>query len=175
MSVLDPLQRYLRLDEKEDSKVVKVANGVTFIATANVGNEYTATRVMDRALLNRFPVIIEMNPLNKEDELRLVKQYIDVNNEEQMKTLESIVDIAAKTREQVKLEDGKLTNFLSTRAVVEMAELISDGFNLLEIAEMNIYPNFSSDGGADAERVFMRQLLQKYLPSDTTLPKDSPF
>jgi MoxR-like ATPase len=68
MTVLDDLQRYLRLDEKEDNEVVKVAEGVTFIATANIGNEYTATRVMDRALLSRFPVKIEMTPLDKDSE-----------------------------------------------------------------------------------------------------------
>ena len=54
MTVLDQGQRYLRLDEKEGSPIVEVAEGVTFIATANIGNEYTSTRVMDRALLDRF-------------------------------------------------------------------------------------------------------------------------
>ena len=47
MTVLDGGQRYLRLDEAEGSPIVDV-EGVTFIATANIGNEYTSTRVMDR-------------------------------------------------------------------------------------------------------------------------------
>ena len=34
MTVLDPIQRYLRLDEKSDSPTIKVAEGVSFIATA---------------------------------------------------------------------------------------------------------------------------------------------
>ena len=51
MTVLDGGQRYLRLDEAEGSPIVNVADGVTFIATANIGNEYTSTRVMDRAIL----------------------------------------------------------------------------------------------------------------------------
>ena len=50
MTVLDGGQRYLRLDEVEGSPIVDVAEGVTFIAT-NIGNEYTSTRVMDRASL----------------------------------------------------------------------------------------------------------------------------
>jgi MoxR-like ATPase len=54
MTVLDQGQRYLRLDEAEGSPIVKVAEGVTFIATANIGNEYTSTRVIDRAILDRF-------------------------------------------------------------------------------------------------------------------------
>ena len=46
MTVIDPTQRYLRLDEDAEGAVIKVADGVTFIATANIGNEYTATKVV---------------------------------------------------------------------------------------------------------------------------------
>ena len=49
MTVLDAGQRYLRLDEHQDAPTIEVAEGVTFVATANIGNEYTATRAMDRA------------------------------------------------------------------------------------------------------------------------------
>ena len=57
MTVLDQTQRYLRLDEAVDSPIIKVAEGVTFIATANIGNEFTSTRVLDRALVDRFVTI----------------------------------------------------------------------------------------------------------------------
>ena len=166
MTVLDDLQRYLRLDEKEDSEIVKVADGVTFIATANVGNEYTATRVMDRALLSRFPVKIEMTPLDRESEFNLLKSRFDITDADKLDLLNSVCDIADHTRKQVKLEDSKITNFLPTRSTVEIAELIVDGFNLLEIAETTIYPNFSEDGGVDSERIYMKQLVQKYIKTD---------
>lgn len=167
MTVLDPLQRYLRLDEKKDCDVINVAEGVTFIGTANIGNEYTATRVMDRALMNRFPVKIEMEPLDKQSEINLmVKKFkVDTKNTEYMNTLSSICDIAAHTRDQSRMEDGRLTNFLSTRAVCEMTELICDGFNLREIAESAIYPEFSSEGGLESERTYIKQLVQKYVPN----------
>ena len=42
MPVLDANIRKLRLDEKENSPVVDVASGVSFISTANIGFEYTA-------------------------------------------------------------------------------------------------------------------------------------
>lgn len=175
MTVLDDLQRYLRLDEKEDSEIVKVADGVTFIATANVGNEYTATRVMDRALLSRFPVKIEMTPLDKNSEFNLLKNRFHINEESHLNVLNAICEIAEHTRKQVKQEDGKLTNFIPTRSTVEMAELIVDGFTLLEIAETTIYPNFSEDGGIDSERTYMKQLVQKYIideNSNTPIFKD---
>ena len=167
MTVLDPLQRYLRLDEKEDSELVKIANGVTFIATANIGNGYTATKIMDRALLDRFPVKIEMTPLNKTEEYNLMIGKFNISDDNIKSVLNSIVEIASHTREQMKLEDGKLTNFLSTRAVVEMTELLIDGFSLSEIAENAIYPNFATEGGADSERVYIKQLVQKYITTDS--------
>ena len=40
-------------------------------ATANIGNEYTSTRVMDKALMDRF-TIVEMDVLNEEDENTLL-------------------------------------------------------------------------------------------------------
>lgn len=173
MTVLDDLQRYLRLDEKDDSEVVKVADGVTFISTANIGNEYTATRVMDRALLSRFPVKIEMTPLSMNDEFDLLKTKFNIQEENELQILRSVCEIADHTRKQIKQDDGKLTNFIPTRSTVEIAELIADGFSLLEIAENTIYPNFSDDGGVDSERTYIRQLVQKYIPPDTS--RDSLF
>ena len=159
MTVLDQTQRYLRLDEQDNSPIVNVAEGVTFIATANIGNEYTATRVMDRALLDRF-VTIEVDVLNAEQEYTLLNMlYPDTNQDD----LKAIADIAAHTRDQIKSEAGKLTTAVSTRIAVEMAGLIYDGFNLLEAAEVAIFPFYSQDGGMDSERTYIKQLVQKYL------------
>ena len=71
MTVLDEGQRYLRLDEADGNETVKVAEGVTFIATANIGNEYTSTRVMDKALMDRF-ITVEMDVLNESEENELL-------------------------------------------------------------------------------------------------------
>jgi MoxR-like ATPase len=166
ISVLDPIQRYLRLDEKEDNEVIKVAAGVTFIATANIGSSYTSTKIMDRALLDRFPIKIEMLPLGKTEEFELMIKRFNITDKDIKKTLNSIIEIAGHTREQLNLEDGKLTNFLSTRSVVEMTELLIDGFSLEEIAENAIYPNFAIEGGMDSERVYVKQLVQKYIPNN---------
>jgi nitric oxide reductase NorQ protein len=159
MTVLDQTQRYLRLDEQDNSPIVNVAEGVTFIATANIGSEYTATRVMDRALLDRF-VTIEVDVLNAEQEYTLLNMlYPDTNQDD----LKAIAEIASHTRDQIKSEAGKLTTAVSTRIAVEMAGLIYDGFNLLEAAEVAIFPFYSQDGGMDSERTYIKQLVQKYL------------
>ena len=162
MTVLDAGQRYLRLDEAEGSPIVNVAEGVTFIATANIGGEYTSTRVIDRAIMDRFTTI-EMDVLNDEQELGLLKYMYPAVNEEDLK---AVAEIAHHTREVSKGGDGKLSSMVSTRASVEVAGLLYDGFNLFEAAEIGIFPFFSNDGGADSERTYVKQLVQKYVKDD---------
>ena len=166
MTVLDQGQRYLRLDEADGSPIVNVAEGVTFIATANIGNEYTSTRVMDRAILDRF-VTIEMNVLDDVQELGLLKFMFPEVNENDLK---AIAEISHHTRTQSMSENGKLTSMVSTRASVEMAGLIYDGFELSEAAEISIYPFFSQDGGVDSERTYIKQLVQKYQTDENGEP-----
>jgi len=162
MTVLDGGQRYIRLDEAEGSPIVNVAEGVTFIATANIGNEYTSTRVIDRAILDRF-VTIEMDVLNDEQEFGLLKfMFPDVNEED----LKAVAEIAHHTRSQSMSDSGKVTAMVSTRASVEMAGLIYDGFDLFESAEISIFPFFSNDGGVDSERTYVKQLVQKYVKDE---------
>ena len=163
MTVLDGGQRYLRLDEAEGSPIVKVAEGVTFIATANIGNEYTSTRVMDRAILDRF-VTIEMDVLNDEQEFGLLKFMFPEVDEYDLK---AVAEIAHHTRTQAMSDAGKVTSMVSTRASVEMAGLIYDGFSLFEAAEISIFPFFSNDGGVDSERTYVKQLVQKYVKDES--------
>ena len=158
MTVLDEGQRYLRLDEADGSPTIKVAKGVTFIATANIGNEYTATRVMDRALMDRF-IIVEMDVLDKEQEADLLS-YLYPNVIEDR--IEAIADIVGGTRIELNTENPRISTMISTRNSVEMASLIYDGFSLDEAAEVCIYPQYDNSGGIDSERTFVKQLVQKW-------------
>ncbi len=161
MTVLDQGQRYLRLDEHEDAPTIDVAEGVTFVATANIGNEYTATRAMDRALVDRF-IIVEMDTLNKEQEAALLKDLHPGVTQEQV---DAIAEIASMTRSEVKNDAPRVSNAISTRISVELAGLLEDGFTLAEAAEVCIYPFFDEDGGVDSERTFMKQVVQKFVGS----------
>jgi nitric oxide reductase NorQ protein len=159
MTVLDSGQRYLRLDEADGAETVEVAEGVTFIATANIGNEYTSTRVMDKALMDRF-TIVEMDVLTDEEEHGLLTyMFPHVDGE----LLKAVAEISHLTRTESKSDAGKITSGISTRTSVEMAGLMFDGFGLDEAAEVTIYPQFSDDGGVDSERTFIKQLVQKYI------------
>ena len=163
MTVLDEGQRYLRLDEADGSPTIKVAKGVTFVATANIGNEYTATRVMDRALLDRF-IIVEMDVLDKDEEVDLLSMLFPLVDK---KEIDSVAAIVNDTRKELNSEMPRISTHISTRSSVEMVSLIYDGFTLAEAAEVTVYPLFDNAGGIDSERTFIKQVVQKYIPQDT--------
>jgi MoxR-like ATPase len=162
MTILDEGQRYLRLDEDVNSPTIQVAENVSFIATANIGTEYTSTRVLDRALMDRFE-IIEVDILSKEQEINLLcKRFPAVKGG----MIEAVADIADATRKEWRSEEGKLSTMVSTRMTVRICELLSDGFSLSEAAEVAIFPFFDASGGADSERTLVKQIVQKHMATE---------
>lgn len=170
MSVLDYKQRFLRIDEAPNSPVINVADGVCFLATANIGSQYTATRVVDAALTDRF-VVTEVEYLGREQELELLRERVVGVND---KVLQAITNVAIDLRKDARSQDPRLSEGLSTRSTIEMAELIYDGFSFIEAAELVIYPQYSEAGGADSERAFVKQIVQKHIPTMLD-DKKSPF
>jgi len=159
MTVLDQGQRYLRLDEQDGQATINVAEGVCFVSTANIGNEYTATRQLDKALLDRF-VIIEMDTLSDEQEHGLL-QYMFPSVESEM--LKKVSSISFLTRSEAKADNPRIGSGISTRTSVEIAGLLFDGFTIQEAADITIYPQYDNDGGADSERTFVKQIVQKFM------------
>ena len=163
MTVLDEGQRYLRLDEDIDSPTIRVASGVSFIATANIGTEYTSTRVLDRALMDRFEIIeVDILSLSQEEDLLTKRFSGDVSTA----LIHAVADIADATRKEWRSEDGKLTTMVSTRMTVRLCELLADGFSLTEAAEVAILPLFDASGGTDSERTFVKQIIQKHMATE---------
>ena len=163
MTVLDEGQRYLRLDEDINAPTIYVAQGVSFIATANIGTEYTSTRVLDRALMDRFEIIeVDILSLSQEEDLLTRRFKGDVS----AALIHSVADIADATRKEWRSEDGKLTTMVSTRMTVRLCELLADGFSLTEAAEVAILPFFDASGGTDSERTFVKQIVQKHMATE---------
>ena len=164
MTVLDYGQRYLRLDEQDGQKTINVADGVTFIATANIGNEYTSTRVMDKALMDRF-TIVEMDVLSEEDENSLLT-YMFPNVDSMV--IGNVAKIATLTRSESSSDTARITSGISTRTTVELCGLLYDGFSLEEASEVTIYPQYDATGGVDSERTFVKQIVQKFCDDGTS-------
>jgi len=163
MPVLDANIRKLRLDEEVESPTIDVADNISFIATANVGYEYSSTRTLDKALVDRFSVI-EMDILNKEQEMELISmKFPDLN----AVSTEAICDISQRIRDELTRDDAKISSNISTRMLLEIADMLVDDFTLEETASLIIYPQYPNDGGADSERIYIRQLVQKYIQNGT--------
>jgi MoxR-like ATPase len=175
MPVIDPTQRTLRLDEDEDSTLIKVAKGVMFIATANIGNSYTATKVLDKAILRRFPVKLEMDLLDAEQLEKLFSILFSSRTSNEIIMTKSLASISDDLISQCNLDDAKISTIISPANMVEIAELVMDGFSLEEIAETAIYPEYPDDGGADSERTFVKSILQKYFPKNVKNPFNDPL
>ena len=170
MTVLDK-QRYLRIDESTSSdNIVRVAEGVTFFATANVGMEYTATSVIDKATSDRF-TLVEMEPLDKEETKTLLKKQ---HQNLHPKAIDIIVNIYSAILEEYKGNSGKVSNAISVRVILEVAELIEDGFPVQEAIESIMFPRFSDEGALDSERTYVKQVVQRFI-SDDKLTNDNMF
>ena len=110
-----------------------------------------------------------MDTLTRDEETELLSMmYPSVDTE----ILNNVAEITSMTRDDLMSETPKLTNALSTRTAVEIGSLLYDGFSLAEAAEITIYPLFDQSGGAQSERVYMKQYIQKFLgerPQDENL------
>ena len=130
-----------------------------FVATANIGNEYTATRQLDKALMDRFTVI-EMDTLTDEEEAGLLTYLFPTVDTD---TLSNVAKIAFMTRQESLTDNPRISSGVSTRTSVEIAGLLFDGFSLEESADITIYPQYDADGGVDSERTFVKQIVQKFI------------
>lgn len=157
LTVLDPKQRYLQIDEDTETDKIPVADGVCFMSTANIGTDYTSTRQMDRALEERF-TIIEMDVLGKEEEFDLLQKLFPSVPDEKLDTLATI---ANETRREVQAAQPKIQRIISTRQTVQMAEQLRDGYSLLEAIHVTVYPNYDNSGGDRSPRSTVKKYVQK--------------
>lgn len=133
MNILFPCldsRRELRIDIAggSDKRAVKVHPECVFIATANIGAEYAGTQDIDKALFNRFmPLMANYLPFDAEVELLQSKFELD------KKAIMGLVTLANSMRNQAKL--GNIASSMSTREVLETADLMQDGFDLCEAVD----------------------------------------
>jgi nitric oxide reductase NorQ protein len=159
MTVLDESQRYLRIDESPDTEVVKVADGVSFLATSNEGIQYTSTRKVDFALADRF-AILEMDILSKLQQQSLIRHACPKIDD---KTVEILTSIYDQINTELATNNGKIQTRMSTRSMIRAARHICDGFSINEALDLCIYPYFDGEGGLDSERTFVQIIAQKYV------------
>jgi MoxR-like ATPase len=160
LNLLLPLldgQRILSLDECADSPQVLVAEGVSFVATANVGREFTATNTIDQAIRDRFGTIVQMDfPSILQETNLIVSRNRGISQED----ANWLAKIAKRQREMA--ADGDFSFTVSTRMLLEVAKKIVFGIPANEAVHYSITNHFSKEGGNHSDFTRFRQLLQKY-------------
>ena len=126
----------------DDLRSIKVHEDCCFIATANVGSEYTGTMSMDRALVGRFfPLELDYMPDDKE--VQILTKRCGISKSDAV----NIVLVANNVRSLYRKQE--LSCSLSTRETLMAAELVSDGWSVLSAMELVFLPLFEgtkSDG-----------------------------
>jgi nitric oxide reductase NorQ protein len=125
-------------------RVVRRAPGVTLLATANVGAEYTHTEAFDQALLNRFLIVRLGFP---EDEQALLV-------ERGLSPADAAWAVRIATEVRKATDRGQLPAMLTTRGLFEVAELVRDAFPMEQAVE-SVMAVFD-DAGVAALRAIVR-------------------
>ena len=146
---------YVEMAGEKDKRIIPVHPECVFIATANLGVEYTgAARALDPALDDRFSkghIELDYLPADREAELLVKRTGIE------LKTAQVIVKVCGSVR--TKYADNTLSRALSTRESIAAAEYVQDGWSLKESMEQVFLPLFDGTGGTNSERQTVRTLI----------------
>ena len=135
----------------KDMRNIKVNPKCTFVATANIGDEYTGTNMLDAALTNRFfPVELTYAPEEKEKELLQKRCGIAED------IAENIANVAQKTRDLYRKQE--LSTCMSTRETLMTAGLVKDGWTALEAMERIFLPLYEGTK-TEGERGIMEKII----------------
>jgi MoxR-like ATPase len=146
MTILDRIQSYIYVEEQ--GRQVKRGKNVIFMAAANFGYEYSDTRNLDGALIDRF-IKFMIGYLPKHEEIKLIKQRVPKASETD---IERLVKYATTCR-----ESDTLRVAVSTRQLLDMADYLPLGYGIKTIFDyifINLFVNGSSDDRETVEKMF---------------------
>ena len=132
----------IEIADSHHDRIVKVHPECTFIATANIGSEYSGTNEIDAALLNRFlPLQLDYLPANIEVEILKIRTHIDDN---------SAIEVVSKfNRIRSAYKDSQISKSVSTRELIACGELIHDGFSISESIDFVVCQKYISNNYDD--------------------------
>lgn len=143
----------VEIADASSTRSISVHPDVTFIATANIGNEYTGTQDIDEALANRF-MTIQVDYLPQDVEKDILKIRTGVDEDNSLK----IVTIANTLRERFK--GGSISKTISTRETLGCAELVVDGFSLMDAINFAFCEKFMKTG--DNEYDIVKRIIMGF-------------
>lgn len=122
----------------KDVREIKVHEKVCFIATCNIGIEYTGTSTLDKALTNRF-FPIEFDYLDPSIETQVLIKKCDISRND-ASIISSIADSIRKLKASSDLETA-----ISTRETLMIGDLVHDGWELTTAIKTILLPLYGKD------------------------------
>lgn len=125
----------VEIADSHHDRVIKVHPECTFIATANIGSEYSGTNEIDAALLNRFlPLQLDYLPANIEQEILHIRTKIDPQTATEV--------VARFNTIRMAYNENRISKTVSTRELIACGELIADGFTVNEALDFVVCQKF---------------------------------
>jgi nitric oxide reductase NorQ protein len=132
---------------------VRVAEGVTIWSAQNRGAMYTGTGIVDRALLDRYSISIEVSYLDAEHEAEVLVKRTGINKNLAVQ----LVKMAGLIRQKATGIGSTLRESISTRTLIAVADLYKDmGTTAFDYT---LLPHYSVEGGASSERGQVLQII----------------
>ena len=141
---------------EELDRNVQVADGVVFMATANIGSQFSGTYRFDEAVVSRFTYRFEVSFLEEDDEAQMIQNRCGITDED----ARLLAKLASTLRSKIDSYGGTLTKLVSTRQLIATAQLIATGINITDALTATVVPSFDDDGGTNSERAQVLQSIQ---------------
>ena len=135
---------------------VRVAAGVVFWATANIGVAHTGTFQIDAAMEDRFAYHLKMGYLPEADEVRVLMMKTGIGKS----LAKTFVNVAKRIREAAADDNRATSKPLSLRQLTAVCSLVVGGMKPIQAVEFTIMPKYSEDGGSASEQAEVRQIFQ---------------
>jgi len=137
--ILD-FRRDIRVEELSDGSggTISVDPSVRFIATANIGLDYSSARSIDRALKDRF-IPFHLDYINGK---ALGKYITELHNGEVSKRMKPLLKVYDYSHQQYR--DSKISAQISTRMVLECVHL-TETFSLADILNNVLLAMYEED------------------------------
>lgn len=132
---------------------IKVHPDCVFIATANIGAEYTGTSQMDRALVDRF-FMAEIEYMDTDNETKVLSKRCSIEESD----AKFIVETARTVRNL--FAKGEVSCTLSTRETLGAGRMVADGWSVLEAMERNFLPYFEGTKTEGERSVIYKTFLR---------------
>lgn len=139
---------------EEANRSVKCAEGVSFWAAVNEGNQFTGTITLDEAISDRFGLVVECKFLDAKTEAGVLKSKTGLD----IDSCRKLVEVANQVRTKSAMDAADaFSKPISTRMLEEAATaMVIGGVKTLSYSLLN---HFSAAGGHGSEREGLRKLL----------------